>query len=506
MGSSASGRPGQASGSPGGGRISAARADRLRKLRRELRRLRQELNRRAPAQADDQGRADCPRSTHDRDERRRGEAAATRARANGGLRSGAARDRARSAACLSGRDQGEPTAARADRRRRGSGRRRCPRRVAPRALDRRQGDLLATGDRACGLAARGLRARRWRAAPGARGGPFLGARATASRAEPRRPGGSRPRPRRGSPSRRRHDRRYADTRFAESGQPPTGRRPDAPGSWIPATRTRSGGPERRRVQGGTAFGQASGGRSRARPQRDSGGAGMTARRRRGMLSGLALAGAGIVAAVGAVSAPALVGVPPTASITASPNPALVNENVTFDGSGSTGDGLGGSITTYEWDLDGDSTFETNTGSNPTVSRSYSAPGTITVALRVTDGDGDTDEDSVNLVVNSPPDGRVHLRAVHPRGQRADHVLVDLVGRRGPDPRLLPAVGLRQRWPVRRRDGTDGHPRLLESRNQTCRSAGHRLRRRHRDGGQERRRAVESALSRVLLRSPESAQR
>jgi PKD repeat protein len=121
-----------------------------------------------------------------------------------------------------------------------------------------------------------------------------------------------------------------------------------------------------------------------------------------MLSGLALAGTGIVAAFGAVSAPAFPGVPPTASITASPNPALVNENVTFDGSGSTGDGLGSSITTYEWDLDGDNAFETNTGNNPTVSRPYSAPATITVGLRVTDDDGDTDEDSVGLVVTNPP--------------------------------------------------------------------------------------------------------
>lgn len=129
---------------------------------------------------------------------------------------------------------------------------------------------------------------------------------------------------------------------------------------------------------------------------------MTARRRRRMLSGLALAGAGIVAALGAVSAPALVGVPPTASITASPNPAFVNENVNFDASGSTGDGLGSSVTTYEWDLDGDGTFETNTGSDPTVSRPYSAPVRITVTLRVTDNEGDTDQDSVSLVVNTPP--------------------------------------------------------------------------------------------------------
>lgn len=129
---------------------------------------------------------------------------------------------------------------------------------------------------------------------------------------------------------------------------------------------------------------------------------MTARRRRGMLSGLALAGAGIVAAFGAGSASALVGLPPAASITASPNPALLNENVTFDGSESTGDGLGSSITTYEWDLDGNNTFETNTGNSPTVSRAYSASAAITVTLRVTDDEGDTDEDSVGLIVTSPP--------------------------------------------------------------------------------------------------------
>lgn len=127
---------------------------------------------------------------------------------------------------------------------------------------------------------------------------------------------------------------------------------------------------------------------------------------------VALTASGIVAAAilaGPPPASSAQGLPPEAAITASPNPALVNQTVTFDGSGSMGDGAGGTITTYEWDLDGDPTngpnadgFETNTGSTPTASRSYATAMTITVRLRVTDSDGDPDEDSVELEVHNPP--------------------------------------------------------------------------------------------------------
>jgi PKD repeat protein len=64
--------------------------------------------------------------------------------------------------------------------------------------------------------------------------------------------------------------------------------------------------------------------------------------------------------------------------------------------------LGSTVTVYEWDLDGNGTFETNTGNTPSATASYPNAGTIVVSLRVTDSDGDTDEDSVSLRVHSLP--------------------------------------------------------------------------------------------------------
>jgi PKD domain len=68
---------------------------------------------------------------------------------------------------------------------------------------------------------------------------------------------------------------------------------------------------------------------------------------------------------------------------------------TFDASGSSLPF--GSITRYEWDLDGDGTFETDGGSTPTASRRFTTAGTATVGLRVTGSAGQTD--SASSVVN-----------------------------------------------------------------------------------------------------------
>jgi plastocyanin len=76
---------------------------------------------------------------------------------------------------------------------------------------------------------------------------------------------------------------------------------------------------------------------------------------------------------------------PTAAFTASANPATAGQPVAFDASGSTDPD--GSILNYRWDLDGDGTFETNRGPNPTVERVYTTPGAVAVALRVTDNLG-----------------------------------------------------------------------------------------------------------------------
>jgi PKD repeat protein len=91
---------------------------------------------------------------------------------------------------------------------------------------------------------------------------------------------------------------------------------------------------------------------------------------------------------------------PTASFSASPNPAAVGQTVSFDASASRDPD--GPIAGYQWDLDGNGSYETDTGRTPTVSASYSSAGTVPVKLRVTDEDGATDAQTVNLTVTSPP--------------------------------------------------------------------------------------------------------
>jgi hypothetical protein len=89
-----------------------------------------------------------------------------------------------------------------------------------------------------------------------------------------------------------------------------------------------------------------------------------------------------------------------ASFTVTPNPALSGQTVTFDGSRS--GSPGSSIVHYEWDLDGDGTFETDSGTNPVVSRAYPAAGSVAVNLRVTDGTGEMAQATRTLVVSNPP--------------------------------------------------------------------------------------------------------
>jgi 6-phosphogluconolactonase (cycloisomerase 2 family) len=74
--------------------------------------------------------------------------------------------------------------------------------------------------------------------------------------------------------------------------------------------------------------------------------------------------------------------PPVSKLTAAPNPVLVGRPVTFDAGGSTDAGSG--IVRHEWDLDGNGTFERDTGATANVTTSFAATGTVAVALRVTD--------------------------------------------------------------------------------------------------------------------------
>jgi YD repeat-containing protein len=92
--------------------------------------------------------------------------------------------------------------------------------------------------------------------------------------------------------------------------------------------------------------------------------------------------------------------PPTAAFTMSPNPAGTGQTVTFDGT--TSSDAGGSITKYEWDLDGNGTYETNGGTAPTTTKAYAAAATVTVGLQVTDNNGATATTTRSLSVQTPP--------------------------------------------------------------------------------------------------------
>jgi PKD repeat protein len=105
--------------------------------------------------------------------------------------------------------------------------------------------------------------------------------------------------------------------------------------------------------------------------------------------------------------------PPTSSFTISPSPAQPNQTVTFNGSSST-DADGG-IAKYEWDLDGDGTFETNSGNNPTVTTSYPNVGVYTVRLRVTDEQGQTAVSNRALAVDASGSGSYPARVLGTNG-------------------------------------------------------------------------------------------
>lgn len=93
--------------------------------------------------------------------------------------------------------------------------------------------------------------------------------------------------------------------------------------------------------------------------------------------------------------------PPDASLTA-PDITTVNESVTLNASASTDEGA---ITAYEWDVDGDGTFEENT-TTPTLDHTYTRTGDYTATVRVTDDSNQTSTDSATVSVrepNQPPD-------------------------------------------------------------------------------------------------------
>lgn len=112
--------------------------------------------------------------------------------------------------------------------------------------------------------------------------------------------------------------------------------------------------------------------------------------------------------------------PPIARLSVTPNPALYSPEpvltqarafpgaevdrfgsgdlVKFDGSASTDNG---EIVKYEFDLDGNGTYE-KSGTTPRASRRYQQIGTYNTKLRVTDNGGKTKVIAKSLIVHAPP--------------------------------------------------------------------------------------------------------
>lgn len=84
-------------------------------------------------------------------------------------------------------------------------------------------------------------------------------------------------------------------------------------------------------------------------------------------------------------APVVVTTRPTARFLATPPTISPGQTIAFDGS--TSSDPEGPIARFEWDLNNDGVFERDTGTTPTTSQLFGAPGTYPVVLRVTDGDG-----------------------------------------------------------------------------------------------------------------------
>lgn len=118
---------------------------------------------------------------------------------------------------------------------------------------------------------------------------------------------------------------------------------------------------------------------------------------------------------------------PTAAFTATPNPAHVEESVTFNASAST-DPEADSLV-YEWDVEGDGTFDGPPTATPTLTHVYGTAGTRQVGLRVTDAKGATGRAVVAVDVRAG-EGSPHvdgLAGAAARGKRGQPFTARLPG-------------------------------------------------------------------------------
>nr|MDQ3023643.1 PKD domain-containing protein [bacterium] len=90
---------------------------------------------------------------------------------------------------------------------------------------------------------------------------------------------------------------------------------------------------------------------------------------------------------------------PSVNLAADPNGGDVPLTTTLTATASDPDG---SIVAYDWDLDGDSTFEDSTGTVPTNTATFTTGGEHTVRVRVTDDDGLTATASAEVTIAAQP--------------------------------------------------------------------------------------------------------
>ncbi|HEX7329952.1 MAG TPA: PKD domain-containing protein [Pyrinomonadaceae bacterium] len=89
---------------------------------------------------------------------------------------------------------------------------------------------------------------------------------------------------------------------------------------------------------------------------------------------------------------------PTATITLPATPITINAPLTVSFNG-TGTDANGTITKFEWDFDGNGVFDFSSTTSAATTFRYESPGTFTAALRVTDNEGLTGIDTVDITVN-----------------------------------------------------------------------------------------------------------
>jgi len=92
--------------------------------------------------------------------------------------------------------------------------------------------------------------------------------------------------------------------------------------------------------------------------------------------------------------------PPVADLEATPTSGGAPLTVNFDASGSSDPD--GTIVKYEWDWEGDGTYDLDSGATPTAQHTFTSYGSYDATVRVTDDGGATDTESVTISVNAKP--------------------------------------------------------------------------------------------------------